>query len=251
MNDKTANRKKESKNSRKRSAVLALVIVLLFAALLVLSGTLIRVDEITVTGNRFYDAEEIRYRIFPEEEPRLYTVLKEKYLMPASKRALFKSCRLKMPDLHTVSIEIEELEGFAQVEEPSGSFLRLDENRRILASSTREDLTLPVIRGITIEEPALFDIAEDEQLQDAMLYLSALKETDLPFKALEYSEEKGFFIQAGNVVIRYGSVDNAEEKVGLSKDQYPEIAPLSGTLHLEKYTQDHPDSTIYFKVGEE
>ena len=251
MSEKAGKRTAKVKK-RKKSAVLALVIVLLFAALLVLTGTLVRVTEISVEGNRFYDAEAVRYRIFPEEEPRLYAVLKEKYLMPASERALFKSCKLKMPDLHTVSVEIEELDGFAQVEQPDGTFLRLDEKGRLLAVTEFEDRLIPVIRGISIRDPELFEIIQENSLlDDAMLYIRILKESDLTYRTLEYSEEKGFTVQCGTVVIRYGSADNAEEKVSLSVDQYPEVKPLTGTLHLEKYTRDNPDGTVYFKVGEE
>ena len=252
MKDKRDPGRGKGKKNKKRSVAIALSAVLFFVAVLVLTGVLVRVREIAVSGAHYYDVSAVRYRLFPEEEPRLYTVLKEKYLMPAADRELFNSCKLKMTDLHSVTIEIEELPGFCQVIREDGSCIRLDENGRILAVNTYADPRIPKILGIATPDPVLFSLSEEAgELQDAIQYIRLLKETGFTFDALEYAEETGFFIRMEEIVIRYGSADSAEEKVSLSVDQYPEIQPLSGTLHLEKYSKENPSSTIYFKVGEE
>ena len=245
---------KNGKKQRKKSVIFILVIALLFSLLIVLTAVLVRVKNISVSGSRYYDSEAVRRLIFPEDSPRLYTVLKAKYLMPGSVRKLFKSCRLKMPDLRSVTIEIEEQDGFVILKTQSGSYLRLQEDGTVLGIGTERDSRLPMIEGVAVKGGTLFQKTVPEKeglLTDALYYVKLIKSTEIPFDTLEYTEESGFFFRAEGVKVLLGSVENADEKVDLASDQYPEIRTLSGTLHLEKYTSKDGNVKVYFKVGEE
>ena len=242
----------KNKNYKRRTAVFIIVIALLFSALLAVTAIFVRVRDISVSGTRYYDAEAVRRLVFPQDEPRLYEVLKEKYLMKSGVRRLFKSCRLKMPDLRTLSIEIEEQDASAVLKTRDGQYLRLYGDGTVLAVSEVRDEHLPLIDGIPLTEAVLFKKASAEGafLDDALYYVKLISKTGLPFDTLFYDVQKGFYFKAGTVTVRLGSRENADEKVNLANDQYPELSPLTGTLHLEKYSADEDSGKVYFKVGE-
>lgn len=164
-----------------------LSVVLIAAALLAGSVVFFRVDEVVVTGNQRYTAEEVTAASDIGRGDNLF-LLKRQQIASQIRRQLpyvdEVSVRLHLPD--TVTITVNESGAVAAIE-CEGTRWLLNYRGKVLEPASEEDETAPIV-GLTALAPASgspLSVPQEEQgkLDSLLDLMEALKEAGLIDKA--------------------------------------------------------------------
>ena len=234
--------------------VLAAFLLLLVLTGFFLTAYLVRMNTISVDGDLHYDSSEVVRRIFPEAHPRLLSVVREKYFMPASKRRVFDKIRVRIPSLTSCVIEITEKEPAAVFSEEDGDTDFLLSEDGVLLYLEPKDIyrgsELIRIEGLEFRSYEVFRIPETEQPEEAakaVLIAEGIRKREIPCSVFRY-KEGAYFLDFGDVKVAFGPADNTDAKLDAVRDQYPYYAGLKGVLHMEKYSREAEGSSFYFSV---
>lgn len=246
-------RKKRKKARIRRMGLTIFLVILLLAALgTVMAWKVFVVKHVEVEGNEIYSDAQIENWLLDDEYSwsSLYVYFKNKFHR-TEEIPFVDSVEISLKSPQTIRIQVVEKGMLGYVYVPSlGKNAYFDKDGFVVELSSEVISGVTKISGLSVKEAVLY---EKLSLDDSGILRTLLNVTQLLKKYDRVPEI--ILIQDGDVLLSYGSIQvnvgsgsNLNEKI-LRMDQiFPKLEGLSGTLHLETWTESSTD--IYFRKEE-
>lgn len=240
---------RRKKRKRKRIAITFLVLVLLLAGAALVVVKVFTVEQVEVQGNQLYDSKQIEKWVLNDKYSwnSLYVYLKYRFRKPEETPFIdTMEVGLKVP--HTITIEVYEkgLLGYLYIDS-LGQNVYFDKDGFVVETSTDVIEGIPKITGLTCKQVVLYeklDLAKKKSLKTLLSVTQTLKKYSLVPQSIDYGDGGNLTLSYGAVTVSLGTVDNLNEKVKRLEKIMPELDGLTGTLHLEEWTEETTDITF-------
>ncbi len=240
---------RRKKRKRKRIAITFLVLVLLLAGAALVVVKVFTVEQVEVQGNQLYDSKQIEKWVLNDKYSwnSLYVYLKYRFRKPEEIPFIdTMEVGLKVP--HTITIEVYEkgLLGYLYIDS-LGQNVYFDKDGFVVETSTDVIEGIPKITGLTCKQVVLYeklDLAKKKSLKTLLSVTQTLKKYSLVPQSIDYGDGGNLTLSYGAVTVSLGTVDNLNEKVKRLEKIMPELDGLTGTLHLEEWTEETTDITF-------
>ena len=237
---------RRKKRKRKRIAITFLVLVLLLAGAALVVVKVFTVEQVEVQGNQLYDSKQIEKWVLNDKYSwnSLYVYLKYRFRKPEEIPFIdTMEVGLKVP--HTITIEVYEkgLLGYLYIDS-LGQNVYFDKDGFVVETSTDVIEGIPKITGLTCKQVVLYeklDLAKKKSLKTLLSVTQTLKKYSLVPQSIDYGDGGNLTLSYGAVTVSLGTVDNLNEKVKRLEKIMPELDGLTGTLHLEEWTEETTD----------
>ena len=246
-------RKKRRRARLKRTGLTIFLVLLLLAALgTVMVWKVFVVKEVEVEGNEIYSDKQIENWVLNDEYSwnSLYVYFKNKF-HKTEEIPFVDSMEITLKSPQKLQIQVIEKGVLGYVYVPSlGKNAYFDKDGFVVELSSEVISGVTKISGLSVENAELY---KKLSLDDSRFLKTLLNVTQL-LKKYERVPDI-IVIQNGDVLLSYGEIQVSvgsgtylNEKI-LRMDQiFPQLEGLSGTLHLETWTENNTD--IYFRKGE-
>lgn len=240
---------RRKKRKRKRIAITFLVLVLFLAGAALVVVKVFTVEQVEVQGNQLYDSKQIEKWVLNDKYSwnSLYVYLKYRFRKPEEIPFIdTMEVGLKVP--HTITIEVYEkgLLGYLYIDS-LGQNVYFDKDGFVVETSTDVIEGIPKITGLTCKQVVLYeklDLAKKKSLKTLLSVTQTLKKYSLVPQSIDYGDGGNLTLSYGAVTVSLGTVDNLNEKVKRLEKIMPELDGLTGTLHLEEWTEETTDITF-------
>lgn len=236
-----------------RIKVIGAVLLFLIAAAAVLLG-LFRIRQVEVIGSSRYGAEAIQEALIDDfwTENTLYFAWKYRNAVSETKTPYLDSVQVKILSPGKVQIQVREktLSGYVQY---AGTNVYFDSNGSVLDITDQVYQGIPLVSGVTMDEPVLYQrlpVGNAAQLRTMLSITKLLLEAQLIPDNISFDENLNITLTIGSVQVQLGQDEYLEEKVANLVTIYQEIAGQSGTLHMEGFTGRN-EAITFRQEGEE
>lgn len=277
-------RKKQKKRSINwlRIQMSILIVTGIFAVFVLLFLFLFRIKEVTVEGNIHYTKEEIMAEVmngFLSDNSVVLSVTKHE--VEYDNVPFINSINVQMTGRDSVRIRVNEKSVVGYVEynneywyfnrdgtvvEQCGAPVMTAEERiakevqeQVRAEAEAEGITavaadiivknyVPEVRGFSFEQVVLGEQlpVEDDSVFNTLYSMNQMMNKDnIPADFVMFDSEYNMYLYYDNVEVRLGQDDMLEEKMTTLASIMPQMEGMSGTLHLENYS--NVESGVVFK----
>ena len=186
----------------KKRYIIGLVLVLI-----ILSLSIIKIDKVVVSGNSWYNNEEIEALVFPKPLDRyfLYSFIKDK-LNKKKNIPFIQEYRLDWKSPSQVEIVVYEKSILAAVNYMN-LYMYFDKDGMVLESSAEKIDKIPVIEGL--------------ELSSILLY-----------------SQNQVNLYIGDIEVHFGILNDIEEKTADLNNIFPEISGQKGILYMDNYGEN-------------
>ena len=241
------------KKKRKRILLFLLSLVLLLAVLAFLVMEVFTVKKVVVKGNKLYDSKQIEEWVLNDEYSwnSLYVYLKYRFF-EMQQIPFIDTMEVELNVPHTLTIQVYEkgLLGYLYIDS-IGQNVYFDKDGFVVETSTDIIEGVPCIHGLTCNQVVLYeklDLKNKKALKNLLNVTQTLKKYELVPDSIEYGKSNTIDLVYGTVKVKLGRTDNLTEKVRRLEKIMPNLEGLSGTLHMEEWTEETTDIT--FRKGE-
>ncbi|MDO4939315.1 MAG: cell division protein FtsQ [Lachnospiraceae bacterium] len=231
-------------------AVVAVFGVLLAAALL------LKIDDVTVTGNEWYTDEEIEEKIFDKSRFSRNTIYQFIKQITGNKETIpfIQDYTVLLNSLKSAEVIVYEksIVGYVKY---MGSNMYFDKDGIVVDSSSEPLEGIPEISGLKFGSIVLYKTlpVEDPKVFDDILNLTQILNTNgIECERIEYSGIRQATLYLGDIKVILGSGD-INGKVAELRDMLPELRRKmaetgisSGTLYLDLYDEKSDNKTYSF-----
>ncbi len=252
------NQSTESAVSRKKAGRgIRILIVLLIVAMAVTAGALVVwrgfvLKTVEVVGNVIYSDEQIEDWIFSEEDSwnTMYVFLRYRF-QRQEELPFVDSIKVRMLSPSKLEVDVEEKGMLGYLYIPS-----LGENAYFDQDGFVVELTNDVIAGVTkitgleVEDAALYeklDLGENGLWKTMLTLTQLLDKYDLSPETI-YLQDETILLSYGDIQVDLGDDTQLNEKILRLQQILPELAGMTGTLHLDNWSESSSD--IHFKPDE-
>ena len=248
--ERRAERKKKTRLKIILLAILSLVLVIAASALIIVKVFVVK--NVKVEGNELYDEELIKSTVFNDEYSwnSLYVLLKYTFT-DAEQLPFIDAMEIQMEDPQTLKIKVYEKGMMGYLYIPAiGENAYFDKDGIVVETSTRVIENVPKMEGLQCSEVVLYEkLPIDNKLLKQLLTLTqTLKRDGLEPDAIRYGTEYEPVLIYDSVAVNLGSIELLTQKVERMKEILPQVEEMSGTLHLENWTEE--STNIVFKKNE-
>lgn len=228
------------------------LLLFLAAAAAVLLG-FFRIRTVEISGCNRHSAEEIKEDLIYDfwTENTLYFAWKYKHASSDARAPYLDSIQAKFVSPGQVRITVKEkvLIGYIQY---AGTNVYFDSNGMVMEMSDQVYGELPLISGVAMEEPVLYQklpVQNTAQLRTMLSISQLLVEAGLIPDNISFDENLNITLSMGSVEVRIGQDEYLEEKVANLATIYQQVQGEAGTLNLEAFTGK--SETIPFQKNNE
>lgn len=240
---------RKKKRKRKRIAITFLVLLLLFGAAARIVVKVFTVQQVEVTGNQLYDSKQIETWVLNDEYSwnSLYVYLKYRFL-DTEEVPFIDTMEVGIKVPHTITIEVYEkgLLGYLYMDS-LGQNVYFDKDGFVVETSTDVIDGIPKITGLTCKQVVLYeklDLENKKSLKTLLSVTQTLKKYSLVPQSIDYGDGGNLTLSYGAITVNLGTVDNLNEKVKRLEKIMPKLEGLTGTLHLEEWSEETTDITF-------
>ncbi len=273
---------KKHKRNVLRRQVIGLVTIGIIALGILLFLFLFRITEVTVEGNIHYTEDEIKSMVmdgFWSDNSLALSLTRRE--MKFENKPFLSSINVQMTGRDSVRIRVNEksVVGYVEFENEYWYFNRegivveqcatpamtaeeriaKEESERLRAEAEAQGLVavsaelpvknyVPEVRGFSFESVVLGEQlpVEDDSIFNSLYSLNQMMNKDnIPADFVLFDEEYNIYLYYGSAEVRLGQDDHLEEKMTALASIMPQMEGMSGTLHLENYSDI--DSGVVFK----
>lgn len=219
-------------------AVTAAVLAILF----LIAIKLFTVKKVVVDGNELYDQQTIEDVVLNDKYSwnSLYVYLKYKF-KDTDKVPFIDTMSIGLDNPHTLHISVYEKGMLGYIYIPGiDENAYFDKDGFVVETSSDTVPGVPKIDGISCDKVVLYEklpIA-DSTLKDLLELTQALKRQDLVPDSIDYGVDNAPAAIYGNVNVIIGDTTKLTRKIERLKAIMPSLEGLSGTLHLESWTEE-------------
>lgn len=234
------------KRKKKKLLKKILIGILIFLLLLIIAAFIVVkvfvVKEIKVEGNKLYDEQLITETVLNDEYSwnSLYVLLK--YTFVDTEAVPFidtMEVKLNSPQSLTITVYEKGMLGYLYIS-AIGENAYFDKDGFVVETSSRIIENVPMIDGISCDEIVLYEQLpiEKQELKQMLTLTQTLKRDGLEPDSIHYGVENAPAIYYEDVVVLLGSMENLTQKVERLNEILPNLEGMSGTLHLENWSEE-------------
>lgn len=245
--------KRKRKKKRKVFALIFLTVLLLLAIGALIVVKVFTVKKVVVTGNEHYEDAMIKEWVLNDEYSwnTLYVYLKYRFQEPEV-IPFVDTMEITMQLPHTIGIKVYEkgLLGYVYLDS-LGQNAYFDKDGIVVETSSEVIGGLPEVSGLPVDSVVLYEklpIKEKKVLKNLLALTQTLKKHELVPDNIIYGEDKTYTLEYGSVRVLLGTAGNFSDKVLRMSYIMPKLEGMSGTLHLESWTENTTD--ISFEKAE-
>lgn len=228
------NRRTRRKRRLIRGSVLA---VLLLAVLAVVF--LFQAKTVTIYGNTHHTADEIKEGLMNNllHKNTLYLQWEYRAGRVPDELPFLNSLQVSMKSPTEIEVQVTEKEPVGYVDK--GSYAYFDESGIVLELSDQEDSSYPIITGVEVDEPVLYQklpMQSSAQLRTILSITQLLRYQELSAKEIRFGDNGDITVFVGGVEALLGQDEYLEEKIANLSAILNKMGDEHGTLHLESFT---------------
>ena len=223
----------------------ALAVLLLLAVIVV--G--IRLTDITVKGSTRYSPEELEEIIFPDymDKNTLYCLIKDR-LRPHKEIPFIEDYDIQLTGPFSADLVIYEKSIIGYVRYMSSN-MYFDKDGIVVENSNEMIEDVPEITGLRFGHIVLnkeLPVSDSALFGEIMNITQQLDYYGIDATRIDFDSMRNVtvFVSGGNIEVKMGSSENIDSKISILNDMLPNLSCLSGTLHIENYSDDD-DGGIY------
>lgn len=239
-------KKEKKENGKKKWLYVLLMIVFLIGAGVFAVTNVFTVESVIVEGNELYNAEQIKAMVLDDEYSwsSLYVFVKYR-LKEVGEVPFVDMMEISMDNPHTIRIKVYEkgMLGYLYINS-IGQNAYFDKDGFVVETSSQVIEGVPKITGISCDEVVLYEkLALDNAsiLRSLLNLTQTLKKYDLLPDEIAYDSLMQPVLFYGPIKVNVGTQDNLSQKIIRLSIILPQLAGMSGTLHLETWTPDTTD----------
>lgn len=238
---------REALPGKKRTGLLAAVIIGLLLVIIVLS---VKITDITVTGNKRYTDEQMIQLLFPDNVSRntgicyLRDRLREHQTIP-----FVEDYKIVFQGLNKVEIIVYEKSVVGYVSYMS-SYMYFDKDGIIVESANRKLPGIPWITGLKFGHIVLYQKlpVESQAIFEEILNLTQILSIfEMEVDKIQYNSFGEATLYMGDIEVILGGNESLNGKIAELNDMLPQLEGLSGTLHLETFDENNSGAGFQFK----
>ena len=227
-------------------------LISILAAVCILAAFLIfmKITDVSVSGNAWYTKEEVENLIFSEkyESNSAYAFLNnligEKKTIP-----FIEDYKISFVSPTKVEVIIYEksIVGYVNYLD---NYMYFDKDGIIVDSSVEKLKNIPEITGLSFGSIVLYKPlpVADKKIFDDILNLTQLLTTySIQADRIDYSGIREATLYIGNKKVILGSNSDMNGKISELSSMLPKLSGLKGTLYLDSYNPNSPNSAFSFK----
>ena len=228
------NRRARRKRRLIRGGVLLLLLLAVLAAVF-----LFQAKTVTVYGVTRHTEEEIREGLLNNMLHKNTLYLQWKYRNGAVPDTLpfLKSLKVSMKSPMEIEVQVTEKEPVAYLDK--GEYIYFDADGIVLELSDKEDSNYPVITGVEVDDPVLYQklpMQSSAQLRTILSITQLLSYQELQAKEIRFDDNGDITVFVGGVEALLGQDEYLEEKIANLSAILNKMGDEHGTLHLESFT---------------
>lgn len=236
--------RRKRKTKIKIYIVLALLLALALATFIVVN--VFTVEKVVVEGNVLYSNHQIEKMVLNDEYSwnSIYVNLKYKFT-EVGEIPFVDEMEISLDDPHTIHIKVYEKGILGYLYIPIlGQNAYFDKDGFVVETSKERIQDVPKVTGVKCNEVILYEqlTLEDPLILRQLLNLTqTLKKYNLLPDEIRFDDSKGAVLTYDNIRVMVGSEENLSQKIIRLSYVLPQLKGLSGTLHLEKWTEENTD----------
>ena len=232
---------------RKRVWFGAVGITALFLVDLLLS---VKITDITVTGNKKYDSDQIVEMLFPDSLSKNSGIcyLKDRF-EPHKKIPFVEDYKIIFRSMSQIEIIVYEKSMVGCVSYMS-SYMYFDKDGIIVESASEKLPGIPEITGLKFGHIVLYEKLPVESAQifsDILNLTQVLSIYQIESDQIRFSTNGSTTLHIGDIDVVLGGNNDLNGKISELSDIMPQIVGLSGTLYLDTYDEGNLNAMYAFK----
>ena len=236
--------KEERRKKKKRKNVLQILLVILIVAALavLIIFNVFKVKNVQVEGNKLYDADVIEKAVLNDKYSwnSLYVFLKYRFV-DTSEVPFVDTMEVTLKDPQTLHIKVYEkgVMGYLYIASISKNAY-FDKDGFVTEISERIIEDTPQVLGIECDKVVQYEKLpiDATRLKELLTLTQALKRNDLIPDSITYGVDHEPLLTYGSIQVSMGSLELLTQKVERLAKIKPQLAGLTGTLHLENWTEE-------------
>lgn len=247
----------KGERKRRRARVLRFLSVLLFIAIIIVLFILFvlvfcKIKTVSVKGTDIYSDEQIEEMVLTEKYDRfslsayLFSLLKPKHGIP-----FIEKISIRPTSLSSVEISLKERDRTGVMQGTDSKYMYFDSKGKVTEVSkeyidgsinvSSSELTGKGKAGEDLPLPAT-------DLRTLVSLISDLQNLDYEIKNVNLNGDSGIVLYYENIEIRLGTKANLNQKVERLSYILPNLAGMSGILHLEDWSEENTD-IVFDRTG--
>ena len=246
--------KRRRKKRRRAWGLIFLTVLLLLAVSALVVVKVFTVEEVVVTGNELYEDEKIKEWVLNDEYSwnTLYVYLKYRFQEPEA-IPFVDTMEITMKLPHTIEIKVYEkgLVGYVHLDS-LGQNAYFDKDGFVVEISPEVIAGVPQISGLPVDAVVLYEklpIQKNDVLKDLLSLTQTLKKYEAVPDNIIYGADGTYTLEYGSVRVLLGKAGDFSEKILRMTYILPKLEGMSGTLHLENWTETATDITFEKEEG--
>lgn len=239
------------KKKRKKGGIILVLIEFILAIVIfaIIAGVaayyFCPLQEVKVEGTDLYTSDEIQGYILDDEYSfnTVYVFIKNK-IFPKGDAEFIDHFNVKMTGLNSITIECKEKSILGYMVGEDGKYIYFNYDGKIVEiSETYVERGYMKVEGVICEEPSIGDELSigDDQIGYLTSLIKLLKKNSLMPNVVSYDENNHITLAYDDYNISLGNKAYLEEKIDRIILILPNIEGMSGTLHLENYSNQNTD----------
>ncbi len=209
--------------------------------LVILSLSIIKIDKVVVSGNSWYNDEEIEALVFAKPLDRyfLYSFIKDK-LNKKKNIPFIQEYRLDWKSPSQVEIVVYEKRILAAVNYMN-LYMYFDKDGMVLESSAEKIDKIPVIEGLELSSIVLYNKlpVKDEYVFSRLVSLAqSLSNYNIFAERILLYSQNQVNLYIGDIEVHFGVLNDIEEKTADLNNIFPEISGQKGILYMDNYGEN-------------
>lgn len=248
---------KEDRRKKKRTKIklyIFLAVLLILAILAFIVVNVFTVEKVVVEGNALYSNQQIEEMILNDEYSwnSLYVNLKYQFT-EVGDIPFVDEMEISLDNPHTVHVKVYEKGILGYLYIPIlGQNAYFDKDGFVVETSKEIIPDVPKVTGVKCNEVILYEqltLENPEVLRELLNLTQTLKKYNLLPEEIRFDSSKGAVLTYDRIKVVVGSDENLSQKIIRLSYILPQINGMSGTLHLETWTEENTD--IIFDKDEE
>lgn len=238
--------KRKRKKRRKIGLFVFLGILLALALATLVVVEFFTVKEVKVEGNELYPSEQIEEWVLNDDYSwnSLYVVLKYKFF-ETEEIPFIDTLEVSLDNPHTLHVNVYEkgMLGYLYIDS-IGQNAYFDKDGFVVETSTDVIEEIPKITGISCDSVVLYEqlpLEEETILKELLTLTQMLKKYDILPDQISYDSSGLPTLTYDGVAVIVGDDDTLSQKVVRLSYILPQLDGMSGTLHLENWTEQTTD----------
>ena len=240
---------RRKKRRRKRILTTLLVLLLLFGTAALLIVKVFTVKNVEVEGNQLYEDKQIEEWVLNDKYSwnSLYVYLKYRFF-DTQQVPFIDTMEVSLKSPHTIGITVYEkgLLGYIYMDS-LGQNVYFDKDGFVVETSSDVIEGVPKVTGLSCEKVVLYEklnLNDEEALKTLLSVTQTLKKYSLVPVSIDYESQDDVQLTYGTVLVNLGDTKELTEKVKRLEKIMPNLDGLTGTLHMEEWTEDTTDITF-------